>query len=86
MGFRKDFRELISFFSNRPKGYIPDQESVGGDRVKIGGILNRRLETLAITGVQKSASVHLLHNMGFRKEIRELIYFFSNRPKRYIST
>ena len=41
MGFRKDFRELISFFSNRPKGYIPDQESVGGDRVKIGGISNR---------------------------------------------
>ena len=85
MGFRKDFRELISFFSNRPKGYIPDQESVGGDRVKIGGISNRGSETIENSGVNKSDSLHLLHNMGFRKEFRELIFFFSNRPKRYIS-
>ena len=35
MGFRKDFRELISFFSNRPKGYIPDQESVGANKESI---------------------------------------------------
>ena len=53
MGFRKDFRELISFFSNRPKGYIPDQESVGGDRVKIGGISNRGSETIENSGVNK---------------------------------
>ena len=75
MGFRKDFRELISFFSNRPKGYIPDQESVGGDRVKIGGISNRGSETIENSGVNKSDSLHLLHNMGFRKEFRELFSF-----------
>ena len=61
MGFRKDFRELISFFSNRPKGYIPDQESVGGDRVKIGGISNKGSETIENSGVNKSDSLHLLH-------------------------
>ena len=65
MGFRKDFRELISFFSNRPKGYIPDQESVGGDRVKIGGISNRGSETIENSGVNKSDSLHLLHYLDF---------------------
>jgi len=32
---------------------------------KIGENLNTRLETVAITGVQKSASVHPLQYMGF---------------------
>ena len=57
----------------------------GGNIAIIGGILIVDVETVANTAVHKSDSVHLLHNMGFRKEFRELFSFFSNRPKRYIS-
>lgn len=77
MGFRKDFRELISFFSNRPKGYIPDQESVGGDRVKIGGISNRGSETIENSGVNISDSLHLLHKNVPAKPAR----FYGKRSK-----
>lgn len=77
MGFRKDFRELISFFSNRPKGHIPDQESVGGDRVKIGGISNRGSETIENSGVNKSDSLHLLHKNEPAKPAR----FYGKRSK-----
>ncbi len=61
MGFRIDFRELFSFSSNTSGCDDSDQESVGGNGPIIGEKLNTRLETIAITEVQKSDSVHPLH-------------------------
>jgi len=62
-----------------------DLKAVGGKSQKIGEILNRGHESLAITGVENCDSAHLFHRLGLWHSVRIPFSISGDFKKQYMS-